>query len=307
MKKSTKKIIKSIKKGPYTVALTHTDKIMLPDTITKGDIITYYDKISDAMVPYMKNRALMMHRYPEGLKGEFFYQKEAGSYFPSWIKRARIPKEGGFVNYVVCQNGATLVYLANQDVITPHLWLSRIDKLYFPDRLIFDLDPSDEDFTDVRFIALALKKLFDALNLTTFVMTTGSRGLHVHVPLDRKRNFKEVKKFAKDCAMHILQAFPSKATLEIRKEKRGTKIFIDTLRNEYGATAVAPYGIRAKAGAPVATPLAWDEVEDKNLSPQKYTINNIFKRLDKIEDPWKDYLKTRQSLTRAIKILANKE
>ncbi len=301
--------MKVIKRGRYSVTLSNTDKILLPPKITKGDIIDYYAKIADTMVPYVKNRPLMMHRFPEGLKGESFYQKDASAYFPAWIKRAQIPKEGGYNDYVVCQNPATLIYLANQACITPHIWLSRIDKLNFPDRLIFDLDPSGDDFDRVRTMALALKELFDRLELISFVMTTGSRGLHVIVPLDRKLDFKSVKEFAHSCALHLVHAFPDKATLEIRKEKRGDKVFIDTLRNQYGSTAVAPFAIRAKAGAPVATPLHWREVEDRTLSPQKFNIDNLFNRLEnieaqKIEDPWKDLLKMRQSLKRAITKLA---
>ncbi len=292
-----------IKSGRYSIKLSNTEKVLLPPGITKGDIIAYYDHIADTMVPYLKNRALMMHRFPEGLQGESFYQKDASSYFPPWIKRAKVPKEGGYNDFVVCQNAATLIYLANQACITPHIWLSRIDKLHFPDRLIFDLDPSGEDFNEVRFIALALKEVFDHLSLTSFAMTTGSRGIHVVVPIDRKLDFHSVKDFAHSCAMHLVHAFPTKATLEIRKEKRGTKVFIDTLRNQYGATAVAPYAIRARPGAPVATPLHWKEVQDKKLTAQKFTLATIAHRLEKTEDPWKDLLKMRQSLKKALLLI----
>lgn len=301
----TKSPKSSIKRDRHTIALTNIDKVLLPPNITKGNIISYYDMIADTMLPYLKDRALMMQRFPEGLSGEMFYQKDASDYFPDWIKRAKIPKVGGYNNFVVCQNAATLIYLANLACITPHLWLSRIDKLHFPDRLIFDLDPSGS-FDEVRFIALTIKKLFDVLQLTTYVMTTGSRGLHVIIPIDRRHDFHAVKNFAHACAMKVIEAFPDKATLEIRKEKRGKKVFIDILRNQYGSTAVAPYAIRARPKAPVATPLHWDEVEDKSLSPQKYTISNIGKRLKSIKDPWQDFFKTRQSLTDGIQALSKK-
>lgn len=297
----------SIKKGKYTVKLTHLDKIMLEPKILKGDVVAYYDKIADRMVPYLKNRALMMQRFPEGIKSEFFYQKEAAAYFPDYITRVRVPKEGGYTNFAVVQNSAGLVYLANQDCVTFHTWLSRIDKLHFPDRMIFDLDPSTKDFNGIRHLALELKRLFDALNLISFVMTTGSRGLHVIVPLDRKLDFKEVKNFAHACALHIMHEFPKQATLEVRKEKRGSKIFIDILRNQFGSTSVAPYSIRAREGAPVATPLHWHEVEDTKLSSQKYNIKNIFTRLERLDDPWKDFLKTRQSLKKALKDMVGRE
>ena len=219
------------KYGRISVTITHPEKVLLPPSITKGDIIAYYETIAPTMVPYVKNtHFLMMHRFPEGLNGESFYQKDASDYFPAWIKTEKIPKTGGFNNYVVCQNQATLVYLANQACITPHLWLSRIDKINFPDRLIFDLDPSGDDFTPVRKLALSLKTLFDHLKLKAFVMTTGSRGVHVIVPIDRALEFNEVREFALMCAHVLIQAHPELATLEIRKEKRGDKVFIDTLK-----------------------------------------------------------------------------
>ena len=297
--------MEELKVGRYKISLTHSNKRMMPPNITKADLINYYDRIGDIMVPYVKNRPLMMHRFPEGIEGESFYQKDASAYFPDWIKRAKTPKEGGFNNYVVCQNRATLVYLANQACITPHIWLSRIDKLEFPDRMIFDFDAETENFENIRFMALAMKTVLTAMNLASFVMTTGSRGLHVIVPIDRKLAFKDVRNFSQACALQLVHAFPEKATLELRKEKRGDKIFIDTLRNQYGATAVAPYAIRAKPGAPVATPLHWHEVEDSTLTAQKYTINNLFERLKKVDDPWEGLLGMRQSLKKASKIITS--
>lgn len=285
--------------GRYTVTITHPEKVLLPSTITKGDIIEYYDKIADRMVPYLKNRPLMMHRFPDGLSGESFYQKDASDYFPAWIKRAQVPKEGGFNDFVVCQNRATLVYLANQACITPHIWLSRIDTLHYPDRLIFDLDPSGEDFTPIKTLALSLKSILDSLGLIAFVMTTGSRGVHIIIPLNRAAEFKEVRSFALQCAHILLKEHPELATLEIRKEKRGDKVFIDTLRNQYAATAVAPYAIRAIPGAPIATPLHWHELEDAKLGPQTFNVGNVFKRLESIDDPWEELLKAKQSLIKA--------
>ncbi len=290
--------------GKYTISISNPDKVLLPPAFTKEEIVNYYDAIADTMVPYLKNRPLMMHRFPDGLSGESFYQKDASDYFPEWIKRAQVPKEGGYNHFVVCQNRATLVYIATQACITPHIWLSKIDKLHYPDHLIFDLDPSGEDFTPIRTIALSLKMMFDTLGLTSFVMTTGSRGLHVIVPLNRTLEFKEVKAFATQCAHILLKEHPDLTTLEIRKEKRGQKVFIDTLRNQYGSTAVAPYAIRARPGAPVATPLHWDEVKDPHIHPQSFNIKNLFKRLDSIKDPWEDFLATRQSLSKAQHIVS---
>jgi bifunctional non-homologous end joining protein LigD len=288
--------------GRYTLTLSNLDKPLL-GTYTKGDIITYYASMAPYMVPYLKDHPLMMHRFPEGLTGESFYQKDVSDYFPAWIKRIRIEKTDGYYHALLCQNQATLVYLANQACITPHLWLSRYDKLATPDRLIFDLDPSSNDFSQVRTLALSLKQLLDTLQLASFVMTTGSRGLHIYIPLRRSISFDVTKEFAQLCARHLIAKHPDLCTLEIRKDKRHQKVFIDTLRNQQGATAVAPYAIRGYPTAPIATPLFWKEVEDRTLSPQKYTISSISKRLTEINDPWKDFFKLGQSLTHPMKVL----
>lgn len=275
--------------GKYSVSITHSEKVFFPDGSTKGDLITYYNAIAPYMLPFIRNRALMMHRFPDGIDGESFYQKDASSYFPSWIKQARIPKEGGYNTYVVCQNRATLVYLANQACITPHVWLSRIDKLHYPDKMIFDLDPSEVSFQKVCRIALDLKQALEDRGLHPYVMTTGSQGLHVTVPLDRTSTFEQVKAFAIHCARKVIEKDPNQATLELRKEQRIGKVFIDTLRNQYASTAVAPYSVRARNHAPVATPLHWQELYDIKLSAQRYTIKTIFERLTIVDDPWKGF------------------
>lgn len=291
----------SIKVGKYKVDITNKDKILFPkDKITKGDIIDYYQKIASTMLIYTKDRPLTMHRYPDGIEKEGFYHKDAPEYFPDWIKTKRIKKEDGSVNYVVANNEATLVYLANYGCLTPHLWLSKIDKLDYPDRIIFDFDPSKEtDFDNVRKLALKMKDLIEKVGLTPYVMTTGSRGLHIYVPIIRKNTFDEVKQFAKDLGIYIVKNNQDIATMEVRKAKRGNRIFIDTLRNEFAQTGVAPYSVRAKNGAPVATPLTWKEIHDSNLTPQKYNINNIFARLAKIEDPFKNMSKDAKSIKSA--------
>ncbi len=294
-----------IKVGKYAIELRNRDKILFPQSkITKGELVDYYIRIADTMLPYVKNRPLTMMRFPNGIGKEGFYQKDAGDYFPDWIARKPITKQDdGLVNYVVCNNAATLVYIANQGSITQHVWLSRIDKLDYPDKLIFDLDPSGNNFSLVRAAAKKLKKLLEDLGLVPFVMTTGSRGLHVVVPLKRTENFDTVRAFARDVAESLVRQDSEHLTIEMRKEKRGTKIFIDFLRNAYGQTGVAPYSVRAKEDAPVAAPLKWPEVDKSSLRSDSYTIKNIFTRLGKVGDPWQGMMHSARSIKLAHKKL----
>ncbi len=286
---------RTIKVNNHTITLTHENKIMFPkdqitkEDITKHDIIEYYSKVAEFMVPHMMDRPVSMLRLPEGLKGESFYQKDIPESFPAWIKRVSVPKEGGYNRMVVCNNAATLVYLANQCCLTPHLWLSFTDKLNYPNRMIFDLDPSGKnEFSQICDAALALKKILESIGLIPFVMTTGSRGLHVVVPLIRNDDFDTVRALAHKIAEQLVATDPQHLTTEIRKNKRHGRIYVDVGRNAYAQTSVSPYAVRAKPCAPVATPLQWKELSDKKLTAQKYNIKNIFKRLNLNGDPWKD-------------------
>jgi bifunctional non-homologous end joining protein LigD len=190
------------------------------------------------------------------------------------------------MTYAVLSNAASLVYVANQGCITPHIGLSRIDRIDRPDRLVFDLDPSDGDFAKVRDAAARVRTLMEELDIAPFVMTTGSRGLHVVVALDRTGDFDAAHTFARDCCERLARTFPDRLTVEQRKAKRGDRVFLDYLRNAYGQTAVGAYGVRARPGAPVATPLEWDEVGKGKLRPDRFTIRNVFRRLGQREDPW---------------------
>lgn len=296
-----------IKVGRYVVETSNEDIVFFPKSkITKGDLIEYYHRIAPIMIPYTKNRPLTMLRYPSGIEQEGFYQKDAPPYFPEWIERIAIKKlEDGITNYVVANNKATLVYLANQGCITPHVWLSKIDKVYYPDMMIFDLDPpgTGTNFTLVRKTALKLKELLESLEFVSFVKTTGSKGLHVVVPLKRTADFDVVRACAKAIAQKLVAQDPKHLTLEIRKEKRGNRIFIDVLRNAFAQTAVAPYAVRPREKAPVAMPISWDEVEDSKLISQRYTIENVFKRLDRYGDEWSMMNRYARSIKQAQKRL----
>ena len=291
--------------GKYTVETSNEDKTFFPDEdLTKGDLIEYYRKIADAILPHLRNRTLSMQRFPDGIQKSGFYQKEAGDYFPDWVKTVKIKKEGGSNTQVVIDKTATLVYLANQAMVTPHVWLSKIDKLDYPDRLVFDLDPPGDGFAPVRKAAKKLVAfLDDELGLPVFVQTTGSRGLHVVVPLDRSADFDTVRAFAQDAAKVLADRNSDELTVEVRKNRRRGRLFLDTARNAYAQTFVAPYSVRARSGAPVATPLGLEELGDSRLHAQKYTIRNIHRRLARRKDPWAKINRRAVSLKKAEKNL----
>jgi len=279
---------KNIKVGKHTIELAHADKVLFPaDNITKGDLAEYYHRVAEVMLPYLQQRAITMHRFPDGIAEDGFYQQEAADYFPDWVKLVSLRRiRGGSVNHIICSNSATLVYIANLACITPHAWMSRVDHPNYPDMLIFDLDPPDDDFEPVRKAAGVIRNTLEDLGLKPYAKTTGSRGLHVVVPLDRKSDFESVHGFTKEVAALIAKREPKTMTDEQRKDKRKGRMFIDYLRNSYGQTAVAPYAVRSRQGAPVATPIDWDELRSSKLHSQSYNIKNIFRRLSRKDDPW---------------------
>ncbi len=308
-----------IKSGRYTIELSNTDKVLFGKSgasqmklakaktgITKGELVDYYNYIAPTMLRYCDKHPISMKRYPNGINHEGFFQKEAGEYFPDWITRVAIPKQtDGVVNTVVIDKTATIVYLANQACITPHIWLSRTPHLNKPDRMIFDLDPSGKtfSFSDVQKVAKEIKTILDACDLPSFYMLTGSRGAHIIIPLKRADTFEETRAFTHDIATLIAHQFPKMFTIEVSKKKRGKRVFIDWLRNSFGATAVAPYAVRAHEDAPVAMPVTWKELQSSGMHSQKYNINNIKKRMNKVGDIWKGMEKHAVSLKKARKVL----
>lgn len=282
------------------VKITRPGKILFPeDGITKGDLVRYYQRIGPKMAPFLAGRPLSMQRYPDGIEGATFFQKSAAKYYPPWISRAIMKKAGGTVEHVVCNDVATLVYLANQACITLHPWLSRADNPDFPDQMFFDLDPSTEDVSTVVAGAQAVKEVLDQLDLPAFLKSTGSRGLHVIVPLDGKQNFDAVREFARGVAQIVIAADPARYTLEQYKNKRGSRLFVDINRNAYAQTAAAVYTVRARKGAPISMPLAWDELGDEKFRPDAIDIQNVFERLESTPDPWKGFWRRRASLAKA--------
>jgi bifunctional non-homologous end joining protein LigD len=283
------------------VEVSSPDKVLYPDDgITKADLVDYYKQMATHILPYLVDRPIAMERYPDGLAGERIFQKNVPRYFPEWVSRVRIPKQGGSLQHVLVDTPATLVYLANQSCITVHAFLSKADRLHYPDQLIFDLDPPGSEFQLARRIALDLRQLLEEeLRLPSFVKTTGGDGLHLVVPLDRSEDFDQVRSFARDVGLLLSQRDPDRVTIEPRKQKRGTRLFVDVMRNAYAQTAVPPYVVRARRAAPVATPLDWEEVRDPRLRPDRFTLRTIFGRLAQVPDPWRNIGRRARSLRAA--------
>lgn len=288
------------------------DKVLFPeDGLTKGDLINYYRDVADVMLPHIKGRPVSLQRFPDGIHGMKFFQKETPDYFPDWIEEVAVEKEPTAKDpdteqcQIICDRPETLMYIANQGCITPHTWLSRKPRLHFPDRLIFDFDPSgdDFDFDWVKDGARRMRELLSAMNLPSFVMTTGSRGLHVTVPIKPELDFDEVKPIARKLSEFLATEDPDRFTIEMRKKDRGDRIFVDYLRNEYAQTAVPPYAVRPKPGAPVAVPLRWEELDDPDLHAQQYTVRNVFERLESRGDAWEDISREAVYLKKAIQAL----
>lgn len=276
------------------VDISHPDKQLYPDDrISKKEVVEYFYNIADYLLPFVKNRPISLKRYPDGINQEGFYNKHRPDYFPDFIEQLTVPtiQNNSEMNMVGIHSKKALVYLAGQNTLELHISLSTMSSIEKPDQIIFDLDPQDDDFEKVREAALALKKLFDEFALTTFVKTSGSRGLHIHLPIKAHYKFDKIKEISRKIAEKLHHRHPQITTLEQRKNKRGNKVFIDFLRNDYAMTAIAPYSLRAKKGAPIATPLEWEELNDRSLHPQSYHLKNIFQRLGKKENPWKNFNK----------------
>jgi bifunctional non-homologous end joining protein LigD len=289
-----------IRIGRHEVKLTHPEKLLFPeDGLTKRDLAEYYQRIAPWILPHLRDRPVTLERYPDGIEQPGFFQQAAAFYYPDWIKTVTVEKVGGTVRHVVCDDVATLVYLATQACMTPHVWLSRADKLKYPDQLVFDLDPAGDSFEPVRAAAQALKGVLDQLDLPAYLKTTGSRGLHVAVPLKRREDFDSVRAFAREVAEVVVSEEPGQRTLEQRKSMRYGRLFVDTNRNAYGQTVAPTYAVRARRGASVSVPLDWNELRRKDLRPDGVTIRSVFDRLDKVGDPWTDFWRRGVSLSRA--------
>ena len=292
-----------IRVGGQTVKVTHADRVMFPDSgITKGEVVEHYHRVAPFMLPHLKGRPVSMQRVRDNINTQVFYQKDMPSHFPEWIRRVTVPKVGGTVTHVVCDDAQTLVYIANQGCITPHVWLSRVEALDKPDRLVIDLDPGDGGVADARFAAHLARELMDEAGLVPYLMATGSRGYHVVVPLKPVLGFDEVRAICFALAEQLAKRAPDRLTTEFYKAERAGRLFLDCNRNAWAQTAVPVYSVRPKSGAPVAVPLTWDELD--HAEPDGWNVRTIAARLDSAPDPWPDFARRARSLDTTTKWLA---
>jgi bifunctional non-homologous end joining protein LigD len=272
----------------HSVDVSNLDKPLYPkDDFTKGDVLAYLQAVGEVMVPHLRDRPLTMRRFPDGIEGEGFIQKGASDYFPAWVETADIPQRSGRkpVRHVVCNNEATLAYVANQACLEFHVGLSRVNNLEHPDRFVVDVDPPDGvDVADLRQAVRQIRDVFTAVGFTPFVQATGGKGFHVVACLDESADYDEVRTFARDLARYLADRAPDELTFEQRKDKRGQRIFLDVNRNAYGQTVIAPYSLRSHPGVPVATPIDWSELG--KVEPDSYHPDGIRRRLSRKDDPW---------------------
>lgn len=298
---------KNVRINNHEVKLTNLDKVIWPDDgYTKADLIKYYIDISPYLLPHLQNRPFVMSRYPNGIKEEFFYQKDCPEYAPSWIQTHPIYTEtkAKDVQYIICNNVETLAWLANQACIEMHPWLAKTDNLKCPDIAVFDLDPMPPlDFNDALEIAPLVKEALNEFGLKGFPKTSGATGVHVYVPLEPVYTYQEVKEFVHYICRLINQVYPQKTTMERLIENRTGKVYLDYLQNTSGKTMACQYSLRPHQGAPVSTPLTWEEVENGKINPGDFNIKTIRERVKDTGDLLKELLHQRQTLDRVLKLV----
>jgi bifunctional non-homologous end joining protein LigD len=282
--------------------ITHPEKVLFPAedaaaAITKGELASYYEAIAPVMLPHVRGRPVTLERYHRGIGQPGFFQKDVSKGFPAWLERVEVPKKNGVVHHALVSDVRSLLWMANQNSITPHVWTSRVPDLYQPDLCVFDLDPAREDEPDIlRNVALALRDLLAELELPSWVKISGSKGFHIAVPLDAEAGFGEVSRFAHLVGAKLVERDPDHLTQEFAKADRGGRILVDTGRNAYSATFAAAYAIRARPGAPVSAPCRWEEIERGAVGPRTFTLRTMARRIDQVGDLWSDMPHRRRSL-----------
>jgi bifunctional non-homologous end joining protein LigD len=267
--------------------ITHPEKVMFPDSgITKGELAEYYAFVAPLMLPHLAGRPVTLERFHKGIGEKGFFQKNVEKGAPTWLERVRVPKSDGVVNYAVVRDVRGIMWLANQNCITPHVWTSRVPKLFHPDLCVFDLDPLVDDADALRGAVLLLRDSLAGLGLSSWVKTSGSKGYHVVVALDGSADCGQVARFAHAVGRALVRRDPEHLTQEFYKADRGGRILIDTGRNEFGATYAATYAVRPKPNAPVSAPCTWDEVESGEVGPQAFTLRGMRERIERVGDVW---------------------
>ncbi|NOT28004.1 MAG: ATP-dependent DNA ligase [Acidobacteria bacterium] len=281
--------------------ISHPEKVLFPeDGITKGELAAYYEAMAPIALPHVRGRPVTMERYPAGIDKKGFWQKDVSKGMPDWLKRVEVPKKDGVVHYPVITDARSVMWMANQNAVTQHVWTSRLPHLDHPDLCLFDLDPIKDDPAEVRGAAVDLRNLLEDLGLPSWIKTSGSKGFHIVVPLDGKAGMGVVAEFANTVGAALVSRAPERLTLEFKKIDRRGRIYVDTGRNGFSATFAAVYTVRAKAGAPVSAPCTWEEVERGEVAPQTFTLRNMRERVAAIGDLWADMSRKGRSLTRPM-------
>jgi bifunctional non-homologous end joining protein LigD len=279
------------------IAISHPEKVMFPESgITKGELASYYKLVAPIMLPHLEGRPVTLERFHRGIGEKGFFQKNIGPAAPAWLERVAVPKTDGVVNYAVVRDERGIMWLVNQNCITPHVWTSRVPTLFYPDLCVFDFDPLVDDMDAMRSATLLLRDTLEELGVTSWVKTSGSKGFHVVFALDGKSNSGEVARFAHAMGRELVRRAPDRLTQEFYKADRGGRILIDTGRNEFGATFAATYAVRPKPGAPVSAPCTWEEVESGEVGPQTLSLRTMARRLDAKGDLWSRLFQVRHSL-----------
>jgi bifunctional non-homologous end joining protein LigD len=269
--------------------ITHPEKVLFPgDGITKGELARYYEAIAPVMLPHVRGRPVTMERYPAGIDKKGFIQKDVSKGFPEWLERVEVPKKSGSSHYALANDVRSLLWLANQNSITPHVWTSRVPKLFCPDLCVFDLDPSEDDPAALRRAALQVRALLEELGLPSWIKTSGSKGFHIAVPLDGNATFDEVYEFTGAVGAVLVKRNPEELTQEFIKADRQGRILVDTGRNAFGATFAAVYAVRPKPGAPVSAPCTWHELESGAVEPRTFVLRTMAARMERVGDLWAD-------------------
>ena len=290
-----------------SVVISHPEKVLFPDAgITKGEMAAYYESVASLMLPHLRKRPVTMERFHRGIGQAGFIQKTIGKGTPDWIERVEVPKKGGTVTHPLINDTRSLLWLANQNCITPHVWVSRVPNLYHPDVCIFDLDPLQDDVDTLRKATLAVRDLLSELGLTSFVKTSGSKGFHIAVPLNGKSDAGEVSTFANAVGHILVTRHPRTLTQEFSKADREGRIYVDTGRNHPPATFATAYAVRPKLGAPVSAPCTWEEVAKAKVEPQSFNVRNMGARVAKVGDLWSTLHDEPQSLTAVLRKLRDK-